>query len=86
MSGLQARLLTAHEANDGFALVDLYLEAAQAAATEDEIGFFLTHAYVFALETGHAQAPALRARLEQMGRECGCPVQPPSPSGTQTSR
>ena len=66
---LQARLLAAHAASDGRALVELYAEAADAAPSLDAACFFLTHAYVFALETAHAEAPALHARLKAHGRE-----------------
>jgi hypothetical protein len=69
MNDLQTRLLAAHAAGDITAFVGLYTEAANAARTEDEAGFFLTQAYVFALEMGHVDAPALRARLVAMGRE-----------------
>lgn len=82
MSDLQARLLTAHGAGDKNALVALYAEAADKASSEDEAGFFLTHAYVFALETGHADAPLLRGRLVAMGRES----QAVSSSDTDTNR
>lgn len=69
MKTLEARLLAAHAAGDGQAMVALYQEAAQAAATGDERAFFLTQAHVFAMETGHAAADDLRATLVQMGRE-----------------
>ena len=69
MKDLEARLLAAHAREDRSALVDLYAEAADNAPSEDAAGFYLTHAYVFALEMGHARAPALRARLVAMGRE-----------------
>ena len=69
MSCLQARLLAAHEQDNKSALVDLYTQAASGAASEEAAGFFLTHAYVFALELGADQAPALRDRLIAMGRE-----------------
>ncbi len=69
MSNLDARLLAAHEAGDLPALVALYQEAAGRAGTDTARGFYLTHAHVFALELGHADAPALRAALVAMGRE-----------------
>jgi len=69
MSDLQARLLAAHDIGDKTALVALYREAADNAESEDQAGFFLTHAYVFALEQGHADAADLRRRLVAMGRE-----------------
>ncbi len=66
---LDARLLRAHERQDKPALVALYTRAADAAQTEDAAGFYLTHAYVFALDCGHPQTKALHARLVAMGRE-----------------
>lgn len=69
MSDLSARLLAAHERDDRPALVTLYCEASHVAETDIATGFFLTHAYIYALELGHSQAPALRARLVAMGRE-----------------
>lgn len=66
---LDARLLAAHTAHDGAALIALYREASQAAVSEDARGFYLTHAYVFALEQGDPCAPDLRAQLVAMGRE-----------------
>jgi hypothetical protein len=70
MNGLNARLLTAHESGDTVALVGLYTEAADTAHNPDAAGFYLTHAYVFALELGHPSAPTLRQRLVADGREC----------------
>ena len=69
MSDLNARLLAAHAADDRSALVRLYARAADQAPSEDAAAFYLTHAYVFALDTGHADAAALRARLVALGRE-----------------
>ncbi len=69
MTDLDSRLLAAHEAGDTPALVDLYKEAADTAPDADAAGFFLTHAYVFALEINHPDAAALRARLVETGRE-----------------
>ena len=69
MNALDRKLVAAHEAGDGAALVTLYQDAAAQAATETARGFYLTHAYVFALEAGHAEAEALRTELVDMGRE-----------------
>ena len=66
---LHMRMLAAHARRDHVALVGLYTEAADFAETPEAAGFYLTHAYVFALETGHAQATALRTRLVAEGRE-----------------
>jgi hypothetical protein len=69
MSGLDDRLLAAHENGDRAALVSLYTEAAEAATEDQARGFYLTHAYVFALDLGSNAAPGLRDRLIAMGRE-----------------
>ncbi|HBS50289.1 MAG TPA: hypothetical protein DEA05_09520 [Rhodobacteraceae bacterium] len=72
-AALEARLLAAHAADDWAALVALYAEAAGATAVPDAAGFYLTQAYIYALETGDRRAPALRARLAAMGRETPAP-------------
>ena len=68
MSDLEARLLAAHATGDGCALIGLYEEAAKEAADETASGFYLTHAFIYALEQGDARAGALRMRLRAMGR------------------
>lgn len=68
-AALDARLLAAHAADDRSALVGLYTQAADGAENEGACGFFLTQAYVFALDTNHPTRPCLRARLVAMGRE-----------------
>ena len=69
MDDLDKRLLAAHEAGDHRALVTLYATAADAATKQEAMFFYLTHAYVFALEQGHPDDPALHARLKAYGRE-----------------
>jgi hypothetical protein len=69
MSDLDAQLLAAHDARDHAALIGLYAQAATAAPDLDTACFFLTHAYVFALEQGDTRATALRAQLVRHGRE-----------------
>lgn len=69
MQSLDDVLLDAHRRDDKRALIGLYNQAADAANTEDAAGFFLTHAYVFALECGDDRARDLRDRLVAMGRE-----------------
>ena len=71
-AALDARLLAAHAAGDLGALVRLYGDAGDAALSagdEDAAGFYLTHAYIFALDAGDPAAATLRARLIAMGRE-----------------
>lgn len=70
--GLDKQLLQAHAAADLPALVALYTEAAdRAEARNDQQAccFYLTHAFVFALEHGDARADALNARLSAYGRD-----------------
>ncbi len=69
MSDLNAALLEAHARGDRRALIGLYMQAAEQAEALDAACFFLTHAYVHALELGDARAGALRARLVEHGRE-----------------
>ena len=66
---LDAQMIAAHEARDLPALVRLYTQAADAANDVDAACFYLTHAYIFALDAGAAEAPALHARLKAHGRE-----------------
>lgn len=71
-AGLDAALLAAHEAGDARALVRLYTragDAAEAAGDVNAASFFLTQAYVFALDAGAPDAGALHARLRAHGRE-----------------
>ena len=65
---LDDQLRAAHAAGDGPALIALYEKAANLAADEDATGFYLTHAWVFALEAGDPAAMRLFARLSAMGR------------------
>jgi hypothetical protein len=69
VSDLDQRLLAAHAREDRGALIGLYALAADGAPDLDAACFFLTHAYVFALERGDPRAPDLHARLKAEGRE-----------------
>lgn len=69
---LDALLLAAHAAGDVPALAGLYEKAADLARAEglaDAAAFYLTHAYVYALDVGDPQAAEFRARLMAEGRE-----------------
>lgn len=66
---LDHALLDAHARSDTRALIGLYHQAAEVAATEQATGFFLTHAYVYALEAGDARADQLRRALVRLGRD-----------------
>jgi hypothetical protein len=63
MNDLNARLIAAHEADDLPRLVELYTLAADSTSDDQAKRFYLTHAYVFALETDHRDIPVLRDRL-----------------------
>lgn len=69
MTDLDARLLAAHRMGDTAALIGLYAEAAETAPDANAAGFYLTHAYVFALEAGDHRAAALHAKLVASGRD-----------------
>ena len=64
MTSLETRLLDAHARGAHSELVPLYTQAANRAGDIDAQCFFLTQAYVFALETNHQDTPSLRERLE----------------------
>jgi hypothetical protein len=66
---LDGKLRAAHEAQDAETLVTLYCEAATQAGCDDARGFFLTHAYIYALELGDARAAPLKAQLIALRRE-----------------
>ena len=66
---LNDALLAAHAAGNGAALVGLYREAASQESDEHARAFFLTQAYVFALDSGAPTAPELRDALVALGRE-----------------
>lgn len=68
MSALDARLLAAHAQDNADALITLYTEASEQAPEEVARAFFLTHAFIYALEAGDARASDLHTRLQAMGR------------------
>jgi hypothetical protein len=68
MSPLHDALLAAHKSGDKSALVTLYSQAADTSDDVDAACFFLTHAYIFALETNHPDTSALYQRLNAYGR------------------
>lgn len=68
---LEARLLAAHENADLRGLSCLYRQAAEMAerrGDRDRAAFFLTHAWVFALDAGMAEADVHARRLRAWGR------------------
>ncbi|MGK7653101.1 hypothetical protein ACSQ76_12005 [Roseovarius sp. B08] len=68
-AALDTAMVAAHEAHDAAALIRLYTQAADTANDLDASCFYLTHAYVFALEAGAPDARRLHARLVRHGRE-----------------
>ena len=66
---LDQRLLAAHAEENLAALVGLYAEAANRSNDLDAACFYLTQAYVFALDLGDDRASSLRKRLINAGRE-----------------
>lgn len=68
-AALDVALLEAHAADDRPRLVHLYTQAADQAHDVEAECFYLTQAYVFALQTGAPEADALHARLKAHGRE-----------------
>ncbi|PJI92129.1 hypothetical protein BC777_0973 [Yoonia maricola] len=68
MKTLQDRLLAAHARDDRKALVTLYAEAADNTNNVDAACFYLTHAYIFALELGDPVSEVLYQRLKAEGR------------------
>ena len=69
MRDLDEQLLAAHEANDLNLLVDLYQQAAKTAEDDEAKYFYLTHAYIFALDVHHDDREKLKASLVSAGRE-----------------
>jgi len=71
-TGLERRILAAHARNDGAALAELYERGAAGWLRQgdtDAAAFYLTQAYVFALDAGTPGVDRLRSRLIAMGRE-----------------
>jgi hypothetical protein len=72
IADLEAQLLDAHVARDHRKLVELYTLAADQKEAEQDVEatcFFLTHAFIFALESGHKTVSQLNQRLVAYGRE-----------------
>ena len=77
MNDLDAALLAAHATGEITNLIRLYATAAEATDALEQAAFYLTHAYVFALEAGDPAADTLHQRLIEMGRDV--PLSPPVP-------
>ncbi len=63
------RLAEALALGDTAAIVKVYEEAAEAQGNDQASAFFLTQAYIHAVEAGLPEARNLRAKLVKMGRE-----------------
>lgn len=68
MVSLNEKLLAAHAAGDGWAMVELYAAAADQANSVDERCYFNTNAYIFAIELNHPLANTLFQRLRDHNR------------------
>lgn len=71
---LELALLKAHAEEDKPALVDLYTEAGNRCEADGDTNaacFYLTHAYVFALDAGAPEAAELNKRLFEYDRNAG---------------
>ena len=69
---LDQEFLAAHARSDKQALIRLYAQAADMKEGMQDIDaacFYLTHAYVFALDIGADEAQKLHGRLKARGRE-----------------
>jgi hypothetical protein len=74
IAAIETRLLAAYEAGDHEAVAHAYAEAAEAAEAAGDIdraAFFLTHAWIFALEAGDSIALDHRDKLALWGRVDG---------------
>ncbi len=72
MEDLNAQMLQAHETDDYQALVSLYAQVADQCEEVQDVEatcFYLTQAFIFALDCGDSQAWELNRRLVAYGRE-----------------
>lgn len=69
---LDSALLEAHARDDRQSLVGLYAQAAEMSEQSGNLPaacFYMTHAYIFALEMAHPDTPRLHSWLKHHGRE-----------------
>ncbi|MEM7302365.1 MAG: hypothetical protein AAF468_14880 [Pseudomonadota bacterium] len=69
---LEDQILDCHARNDAAGLIDAYCKASDGLfdlAQDEEAWFFVTQAYVFALEASDPRANSLQDRLKRAGRE-----------------
>ncbi len=65
---LETRLLDAHASGDKQSLIGLYAAAAERSDDPARAAFYLTHAWVFALEADDPRANEYHTKLAGMGR------------------
>ena len=65
---LNAQILSAHAKGDTARLIELYYQASHKCKNIDEKCFFLTYAYVYALEVAHPLEGALYQALKKYNR------------------
>ncbi|QXT38693.1 hypothetical protein [Gymnodinialimonas ceratoperidinii] len=66
-------LRRARETGDWSEVIALYVAAADAETEAQGAAFYLTHAYVHALEAGDPRAASLKTRLIALGAEVDTP-------------
>ncbi|WP_341861197.1 hypothetical protein [Gymnodinialimonas sp. 57CJ19] len=74
----EAALYHGQQTGDWAQVITQYMEAAEAEATEQGAAFYLTHAYVHALEAGDPRADTLKQRLIALGAEVEADEAPPT--------
>lgn len=67
-------LRMARATGDWSGVIDLYMKAAEAEDAPQGQAFYLTHAYVHALEAGDPRARDVKARLVALGAEIPDPI------------
>ena len=72
-ASLDAELLAAHAVDDRHTLIRLYTQAAEATNDLDAACFFLTYAYIYALELGVPEAAELHRRIGNDLGQIGAP-------------
>ncbi|ABD54805.1 hypothetical protein [Jannaschia sp. CCS1] len=70
----EAALRTARGTGDWSDVIALYLKAAEAEGDPQGTAFYLTHAYIHALEAGDPRVPSLKTRLVALGADVPDPT------------
>lgn len=77
----EAALHHGQQTGDWAQVIAQYVEVAEAETTRQGAAFYLTHAYVHALEAGDPAAKTLRARLIALGAEVESDAAPQTAPG-----